>query len=98
MVLARALLADPEVLILVEPTSAVDAHTEEAIAGRLADHRRGRTTVVMTASPLLVHSADRVSFLVDGRQAAAGSHPQLAAEHADYRAVMNRGMEADDEH
>ena len=52
----------------------------------------------MTASPLLVHSADRVSFLVDGRQAAAGSHPQLAAEHADYRAVMNRGMEADDEH
>ncbi len=98
VVLARALLADPEVLILVEPTSAVDAHTEEAIAGRLADHRRGRTTVVMTASPLLVHSADRVSFLVDGRQAAAGSHPQLAAEHADYRAVMNRGMEADDEH
>ncbi len=98
VVLARALLADPEVLILVEPTSAVDAHTEEAIAGRLADHRRGRTTVVMTASPLLVHSADRVSFLVDGRQAAAGSHHQLTADHADYRAVMNRGMEADDEH
>ncbi|MFT3971600.1 MAG: ABC transporter ATP-binding protein [Micropruina sp.] len=98
VVLARALLADPEVLVLVEPTSAVDAHTEEAIAGRLAAHRRGRTTVVMTASPLLVHSADRVAFLADGGQVATGGHHQLLADRADYRAVINRGMEADDEH
>ena len=98
VVLARALLADREVLVLVEPTSAVDAHTEEAIAGRLAEHRRGRTTVVMTASPLLVHSADRVAFLANGRQVATGSHRQLLADRADYRAVINRGMEADDEH
>ncbi|MFT4295233.1 MAG: ABC transporter ATP-binding protein [Micropruina sp.] len=97
VVLARALLADPEVLVLVEPTSAVDAHTEEAIAGRLADHRRGRTTVVMTASPLLVHSADRVAFLSDGRQSATGTHEQLLAEHPEYRAVVNRGMEDDDD-
>ncbi len=98
VVLARALLADPEVLVLVEPTSAVDAHTEEAIAGRLARHRRGRTTVVMTASPLLVHSADRVVFLDDGRQVAAGTHDQLLADHPGYRAVVNRGMEEDDDH
>lgn len=98
VVLARALLADPEVLVLVEPTSAVDAHTEEAIAGRLAEHRRGRTTVVMTASPLLVHSADRVAFLADGRQLAAGSHARLLADHPGYRSVMNRGMEDDDDH
>ncbi len=98
VVLARALLADPEVLVLVEPTSAVDAHTEEAIAGRLAAHRRGRTTVVMTASPLLVHSADRVAFLADGGQVATGGHHQLLADRADYRAVINRGMEVDDEH
>ena len=98
VVLARALLADPEVLVLVEPTSAVDAHTEEAIAGRLARHRCGRTTVVMTASPLLVHSADRVVFLADGRQVATGNHAQLLAGHPEYRAVVNRGMEEDDEH
>ena len=98
VVLARALLADPEVLVLVEPTSAVDAHTEEAIAGRLADHRRGRTTVVMTASPLLVHSADRVVFLADGRQVATGTHEYLLANHAAYRAVVNRGMEEGDDH
>lgn len=98
VVLARALLTDPEVLVLVEPTSAVDAHTEEAIAGRLARHRCGRTTVVMTASPLLVHSADRVVFLADGRQVATGNHAQLLAGHPEYRAVVNRGMEEDDEH
>ena len=98
VVLARALLADPEVLVLVEPTSAVDAHTEEAIAGRLAEHRRGRTTVVMTASPLLLHRADRVAFLVDGRQDATGSHEHLLATNPGYRAVVNRGMEDDDEH
>ncbi len=98
VVLARALLADPEVLVLVEPTSAVDAHTEEAIAGRLARHRCGRTTVVMTASPLLVHSADRVACLADGGQVATGSHAQLLAGHPEYRAVVNRGMEEDDEH
>ncbi|MFT3859895.1 ABC transporter transmembrane domain-containing protein [Micropruina sp.] len=98
VVLARALLADPEVLVLVEPTSAVDAHTEEAIAVRLAEHRRGRTTVVMTGSPLLVHRADRVAFLADGRQVATGTHDQLIREDADYRAVINRGMEGEDDH
>ena len=98
VVLARALLADPEVLVLVEPTSAVDAHTEEAIAGRLADHRRGRTTVVMTGSPLLVHRADRVVFLAEGRQVATGTHEYLVRSHPGYRSVMNRGMEDDDEH
>ena len=98
VVLARALLADPEVLVLVEPTSAVDAHTEEAIAGRLADHRRGRTTVVMTGSPLLVHRADRVAFLADGRLQASGTHEYLIRNHPGYRAVINRGMEDDDEH
>ena len=57
LLLAQAILADPEVLVLVEPTSAVDAHTEARISERLAEHRRGRTTVVTTASPLLLHRA-----------------------------------------
>lgn len=91
-----ALLLDPEVLVLVEPTSAVDAHTEARISERLAEHRRGRTTVVTTASPLLLHRADVVSLLVDGVEVARGRHDELTT-NADYRRVIARGMEEDDE-
>ncbi|MFP5416709.1 MAG: ABC transporter ATP-binding protein [Actinomycetes bacterium] len=92
LVLARALVRDPEVLLLVEPTSAVDAHTEARIAERLPAHRRGRTTVVTTASPLLLHRADAVALLVDGVEVARGSHTELLAI-PDHRAVVARGME-----
>ena len=95
VVLARALVLDPEVLVLVEPTSAVDAHTEARIAERLVGYRRGRTTVVMTGSPLLLHYADEVALLVDGREVARGTHAELLANPA-YRDVVGRGMEADE--
>jgi ABC-type multidrug transport system fused ATPase/permease subunit len=91
--LARALLADPEVLILVEPTSAVDAHTESAIADRLRGARHGASTVVVGTSPLLLDRADRVAFLVDGRVAATGSHADLLASEPGYRALAFRGSE-----
>ncbi|MBM7369061.1 ABC transporter transmembrane domain-containing protein [Gordonia hydrophobica] len=58
--LARALASDTETLVLVEPTSAVDSVTEATIAGRLADVRRGRATVIFTWSPTLVAVADTV--------------------------------------
>lgn len=90
--LARALLADPETLILLEPTSAVDAHTEAAIAGRLRTVRAGRTTVVATSSPLLLDRADLVAYLGDdGRVAATGSHAELLASCPGYRALVLRG-------
>ncbi|MGI8416481.1 MAG: ABC transporter transmembrane domain-containing protein [Nakamurella sp.] len=94
LVLARALAMDPEVLVLVEPTSAVDAHTEAAIAGRLADYRRGRTTVLMSASPLLLHHADTVALLADGAIAAVGTHEQLLREEPAYRRVVARDLDA----
>lgn len=94
LVLARALALDPAVLVLVEPTSAVDAHTEARIAERLGRARHGRTTVVMTASPLLLHHAEEVVFLQDGRVAARGQHADLLADHPAYRAVVARGEEA----
>lgn len=90
--LARALVADPDVLVLVEPTSAVDAHTEARIAQRLVEHRRGRTTLVVSASPLLLHRADVAILLVEGVEVARGTHDALLAR-ADYRAVVARGME-----
>jgi ABC-type multidrug transport system fused ATPase/permease subunit len=88
--LARALLRDPEVLVLVEPTSAVDAHTEAAIAGNLREVRSGRTTVVVTASPLMLGQADTVVWVVDGSVAAVGSHDELMAEFPEYRRTVTR--------
>jgi ABC-type multidrug transport system fused ATPase/permease subunit len=93
LVLARTLAADPEVLVLVEPTSAVDAHTEARIADRLRDRRDGRTTVVMTSSPLLLDRADRVAFMLGGRVVAEGSHRELLTEDPRYRRVVTRGEE-----
>ena len=88
--LARALLVDPEVLLLVEPTSAVDAHTEARIAERLAAARAGRTTVVFTTSPLMLDRAERVVFLSGGRAAAEGGHRELLATVPAYRATVTR--------
>lgn len=88
--LTRALLADPEVLLLVEPAAAVDAHTEALIGDRLAAVRRGHSTVVVSTSPLLLDRADRVAFLQAGRIAATGTHDELLASDADYRALVFR--------
>lgn len=89
--LVRALLADPEVLLAVEPTSAVDAHTEAGIAARLHTARAGRTTVVTSTSPLLLDRADTVYYLVDGQVAAVGSHRELLAGEPGYRRLVSRG-------
>lgn len=91
--LARALLADPEVLLAVEPTSALDAHTEAVVADRLREARSGRTTVVTTTSPLVLDRADTVHYLVDGKVSATGSHQRLLAEEPGYRALVARDAE-----
>ncbi|MEV0896337.1 ABC transporter ATP-binding protein [Actinoplanes sp. NPDC049802] len=88
--LARALLADPEVLILVEPTNAVDAHTEARIAERLRIARGGRTTVVCTSSPLMLSRADHVCYVEDGRVVAAGRHPDLLRGEPGYARMVLR--------
>ncbi|MFG2913627.1 ABC transporter transmembrane domain-containing protein [Kitasatospora sp. NPDC048298] len=94
LALARALLADPPVLVLDEPTSAVDAHTESRIATGLRDTRAGRTTVVFATSPLLLDQADRVVLLQEGRAVAAGRHRELMRTEQAYRAVVTREEEA----
>ncbi|MFJ7909406.1 ABC transporter transmembrane domain-containing protein [Kitasatospora sp. NPDC096204] len=93
LALARALLADPPVLVLDEPTSAVDAHTESRIATGLRDTRAGRTTVVFATSPLLLDQADRVVLLREGRAVAAGRHRELMRTEPAYRAVVTREEE-----
>jgi len=91
LALTRALLTNAETLVLVEPTSAVDTHTEARIAVRLASARAGRTTVVMTSSPLLLDQADAVIFLADGIAAARGTHKQLMATSPAYKDTVVRG-------
>ncbi|MEU3079103.1 ABC transporter ATP-binding protein [Streptomyces albidoflavus] len=93
--LARALLAEPEVLLLVEPTSALDAHTEATVAARLAAHRRGRTTLVVTTSPLVLAQADEVAHLEDGKVRATGTHGELLATRPAYAALVLRGAAPD---
>jgi ABC-type multidrug transport system fused ATPase/permease subunit len=91
LVLTRALLADPEVLVLVEPTSAVDAHTEARIARRLHYARAGKTTVVATTSPLVLDQADRVVLVSAGRVVAEGVHRELLRSDPRYRDTVTRG-------
>ncbi|GHB67167.1 ABC transporter [Streptomyces viridiviolaceus] len=94
--LARALLADPEVLLAVEPTSALDAHTEATVAGRLRDARSGRTTVLTSTSPLVLDRADVVHYLVDGKVAATGGHRELLDAEPGYRALVTRDAQAEE--
>jgi ABC-type transport system involved in cytochrome bd biosynthesis fused ATPase/permease subunit len=78
----------------VEPTSALDAHTEAAVAERLHAYRAGRTTLVTSTSPLVLDRAETVHYLVDGKVAATGSHRDLLRREPGYRALVTR--DADD--
>jgi ABC-type multidrug transport system fused ATPase/permease subunit len=92
--LARALAADAPILILVEPTNAVDAHTEARIAERLGPARAGRTTVVCTTSPLLLDRADHVAYVERGTVVAEGTHGQLLDTEPAYASTVTRGEES----
>jgi ABC-type multidrug transport system fused ATPase/permease subunit len=89
IVLAAALRADPDILVLDEPTSAVDAHTEAAVAVSLHRLRTGRTTVVISTSPFLLEHADVVVFL-DGHVRAQGGHHDLLQREPGYRRLVTR--------
>jgi len=86
-VLARAVGADPAVLVLHDPTTAVDSATEAHVAAALRRLRDGRTTVVLTTSPALLGACDRVVVVRNGRVVADDAHAALLAD-ADYRAAV----------
>lgn len=88
VLLARALRAGPPVLVVHDPTTAVDAVTEARIAEGLRAIRRGRTTVVVTNSPALLAVADRVVLLDGGRVGAEGTHADLVQADATYRTAV----------
>jgi len=86
--LARALATEAPVLVLHDPTTAVDAVTEARIAARLRQMREGRTTILVTTSPALLAVTDRVVFLHDGAVRADGTHGDLAAGDETYRETV----------
>ncbi|MFD7617326.1 ABC transporter transmembrane domain-containing protein [Streptomyces sp. NPDC059802] len=95
LALARSLVTDPETLVLDEPTSAVDSHTEARVAAGIKALRQGRTTVAFASSPLLLDLADRVVLVHRGTVVAVGGHRELLHTDPRYRAVVTR--ETDDE-
>ena len=103
--LARALLTEAPALVLIEPTSALDSHTESRVARRLHAVRRGRTTVIITESPLVLEACDEVVLLGDDGEQTRSTHRELLArahrgdpDALAYRAVVARayGEQPDD--
>jgi ATP-binding cassette subfamily B protein len=88
LALARALLADPRVLVLDDATSAVDAPRELQVVRALADGRAGKTTIIISHRPATIAVADRVVLVEGGRVVAEGTHEELAAGSPPYRKVL----------
>jgi len=87
--LARAILAGPDVLILDDPLSALDVHTEERVTRALHEILAGSTALVVAHRPSTVALADTVALLSGGVIAASGGHRQLLASSPEYAALMD---------
>jgi ATP-binding cassette subfamily B protein len=94
--IARAVIADPRVLVLDDATSAVDPSKEHEIRGALSTVMAGRTTIVIAHRPGTIALADTVVLIGDGRVVASGTHDDLLANEPSYREVL-AAMPADDE-
>jgi ATP-binding cassette, subfamily B, bacterial len=95
--IARAVLADPRVLILDDATSSVDPTKEHEIRAALAEVMEGRTTIIIAHRPATIALADRVVLLDDGKIVADGTHDGLLASSARYREVLARAAAHDQE-
>jgi len=96
--LARAILAKPQVLLLDDPLSALDVHTEAKVTAALADVLTTSTALVVAHRPSTVLLADRVALLAGGVIAAVGTHSELLATEPSYRHLMSADNDGDDGH
>jgi ATP-binding cassette subfamily B protein len=92
--IARAILADPKVLILDDATSSVDATKEHEIRLALDEVMRGRTTIIIAHRPATIALADRVILLDGGRVVAEGTHDDLLRSSERYRDVLAHATDA----
>jgi ATP-binding cassette subfamily B protein len=95
LALARAVLGKPRVLVLDDPLSALDVHTEALVEEALARVLKGTTALLVVHRPSTVALADRVALLLDGEIAAIGTHSELLATVPEYRAVLSADADAD---
>ncbi len=94
LALARAVLARPRVLVLDDPLSALDVHTEALVEEALARVLHGTTGLVVVHRPSTLALADRVALLEDGTISAVGTHHDLLASVPAYRAILSQDPES----
>jgi len=87
---ARALLADPRILVLDEATANVDAYTEARIQEAMDEIRRGRTTLIIAHRFSTLRKADRIVVVEDGRIVGQGDHDELVAGNPTYQRLYRR--------
>jgi ATP-binding cassette subfamily B protein len=92
LAIARAIIADPRILILDDATSSVDASTEREIKRALAEVMAGRTTFIIAHRLSTIALADEILLLEDGRVGAHGDHEELLAGSALYREIVEKGL------
>ncbi len=93
LALARAVLGRPRVLVLDDPLSALDVHTESEVEQALRRVLRSTTALVVAHRPSTVQLADRVAVLADGRILAVGTHSELLASTPEYRDLLAQSAE-----
>jgi ATP-binding cassette subfamily B protein len=93
LALARAVVGHPRVLVLDDPLSALDVHTEELVEQALARVLSTTTALLVVHRPSTIALADRVALLADGEIVAVGTHSELLASHPAYRAVLSAAAE-----
>lgn len=91
--LARALISDPTLLVLDEPTSQLDAENERAVAAAVVRAAKGRTTLVVAHRLSTVRAADRIVLLSRGRVVETGSHDELMARGGEYARLVRMGLD-----
>jgi ATP-binding cassette subfamily B protein len=95
LALARAVITRPSVLVLDDPLSALDVHTEALVEEALARVLRDATGLLVIHRPSTVALADRVALLQDGAVVAVGTHSELLGRVPAYRAVLSEASDAD---
>ena len=90
--IARALILDPEILILDDSVSAVDTDTEEKILGHLRETRKGKTNIIIAHRISTIQDADKIIVIDEGRLAEMGTHEELVAQNGIYADMYNRQL------